>query len=256
MVFRFVQYERTNYITINFDRFAVIRLPLHVVTRHSWQGRPLQNDIHDVEFVKELSRLRSRPREHVSCRTQLERLTSKGFCDGRDRSLKKEVTASPALILASLPELFPKRIPLLRNNGHRQQPHNLPMAWATNRLIMPNGEQFLARIFLPAPFCSLLFSGTRAIGTRGELPKFRAEVMHGEVLLPMPAASPPRHYGNIGPSPAFWQVKAAQCQFRTSQRPLRAMSARHNNTMATQHAFWQGGPFGCQVSENDPMQQW
>ena len=51
-VFRFVRYKRKKYIIVNFSRIAIIRLPLLVATRHSWQGRPVQNDINDVELFR------------------------------------------------------------------------------------------------------------------------------------------------------------------------------------------------------------
>ena len=127
-------------------------------------------------------------------------------------------------------------------------------------------------------------------GTRGEFPKFKTDVWQAEVLLPMPATlfflrrppAAPRRLGDIGPSPAFWQVKSTQCLFRASQQPLRAMRARHKqhkdqstrflaresslsvkstrtirrrryNTKTNQLAFWRGEFFGCQGSDdNDP----
>jgi hypothetical protein len=125
-------------------------------------------------------------------------------------------------------------------------------------------------------------------GTRGEFPKFKTDVWEAEVFLLMPATlfflrqpPAPRRLGNIGPSPAFWQVKSTQCLFRASQQPPRAMRARHkqhkdqstrflarenslsvksrstirrrqNNTKTNQLSFWRGEFFGRQGSNNDP----
>jgi hypothetical protein len=44
-----------------------------------------------------------------------------------------------------------------------------------------------------------------APGTLGVFPKFKTDVVHGEVLFAMPAAfSISRRLGDTGPSPTFW----------------------------------------------------
>ena len=76
-------------------------------------------------------------------------------------------------------------------------------------------------------FASVSMSTVWAPGTRSVFPKFKTDVVHGEFLFATPATffSRSRRLGDIGPSPTFWQGKAARCQFGTSQQPLWAMRA-------------------------------
>jgi hypothetical protein len=133
-VFRFITYNRTNFIIVDFGGFAVVLLTLLVVTCHSWRRSPVQNNIQDEKFIQELG-LRSGPGEHVGCQTQLERFASEGLCDDSNRSLTQEFAAPPVLIPARLPKALHKRTPLLRNNGHRQQMHDSPVTGETTSLI-------------------------------------------------------------------------------------------------------------------------
>jgi hypothetical protein len=81
----------------------------------------------------------------------------------------------------------------------------------------------------------------------------------------------PRRLGDIGPSPAFWQVKSTQCLFRArhkqhkdqstrflaresslSVKSTRTIRRRQYNTKTNQLAFWRGEFFGRQGSDNNP----
>ena len=77
-------------------------------------------------------------------------------------------------------------------------------------------------------------------------------------LCPMPAIlSPPRRFGNIGLSPAFWQVMAAQCQVQILARITRASNGNASALSTTQRPLnlisgRECTFVGCKVGENNP----